>query len=252
MADPRLLLGKTVSHPEPAPKPQDEKILRATISQIQGSDIFATLDPPYVSTIQVGPLESVTTLSVGETCLVAFDANRRGYIVYPSAASSSGLPSGTILATAAAAAPAGYLLCQGQEVSRSTYASLFAAIGVVYGEGNKSSTFNVPDGRNRSLIGAGIHALGATGGEETVKLTEGQMPEHTHEDEGHTHTPEGAGSFVKDGEGGTGEKLWGSAGTKVIDVLKTAAGKALLKKAGKSEAHNNMPPYTVANWMIKI
>jgi microcystin-dependent protein len=250
MPDPRLLLGNTVAHPGPAPKPVDEKILRGKISQINGGEIFAVLDPPYVSTIQVGPLESVTTLSVGETCLVAFDANRRGYIIYPSAASSGSTPSGTIHATAASAAPSGYLLCQGQEVSRITYATLFAAIGITYGEGNKSTTFNVPDGRNRSLIGSGTHALGVTGGEETVKLTEGQMPEHTHEDEGHTHETEG--NSVVDSAPGAGTHKFGTAGENFVIAAITKAAKAKLKKAGKSEAHNNMPPYFVANWMIKI
>jgi microcystin-dependent protein len=252
MPDPRLLLGNTVSHPGPVKKAADEKIVRGKISQIKGTEVFATLAAPYVSSVQVGPLEYVTKPSVGEDCLIGFDASRVGYIIYvASMASVSSIPSGSMVITAAAAAPTGYLLCEGQAVSRTTYAALFTAIGVVYGEGDKATTFNLPDAKNRSLIGVGTHALGAKGGEETVELTEGQMPEHTHVDEGHTHTPEGAGNFVKDGEG-AGTKLWGTAGVKVLDVLKTAAGKALLKKAGKSEAHNNMPPYLAVHWMIKI
>lgn len=57
---------------------------------------------------------------------------------------SFGVPTGSIQMFAGATAPAGYLLCQGQSVSRSTYANLFAAIGTTYGN-NDSSTFKLPD-----------------------------------------------------------------------------------------------------------
>ena len=51
-------------------------------------------------------------------------------------------------------APAGWLHCHGQAISRTTYAALFAAIGTVYGEGDGSTTFNVPDLRGAFLRGA--------------------------------------------------------------------------------------------------
>lgn len=163
----------------------------------------------------------------------------------------SGLLSGMIMAWGAAAAPSGWLLCEGQAVSRTTFKSLFEAIGTTFGEGDKSTTFNLPEGKNRVLIGAGTHALGATGGEENVTLTEAQMPKHTHEDEGHAHEPEGGGSFVLDKESGAGTKFFGTAGTKVFDVAKTALAKAKLKAAGSGSSHTNMQPYFVGNWIIK-
>jgi microcystin-dependent protein len=52
-------------------------------------------------------------------------------------------------------APAGYLLCDGSEVNRTTYAGLFAVIGTTFGAGNGSTTFNVPDLRSRLPIGYG-------------------------------------------------------------------------------------------------
>jgi len=64
------------------------------------------------------------------------------------------MPCGTIIAFAGATAPAGWLLCNGQAVSRTTYADLFKLIGTSYGAGNGSSTFNVPDLRGRFLEGA--------------------------------------------------------------------------------------------------
>ena len=48
----------------------------------------------------------------------------------------------------------GWLICQGQEVSRTTYANLFAAIGTTYGAGNGSTTFNLPQTTNRVLMGS--------------------------------------------------------------------------------------------------
>lgn len=49
--------------------------------------------------------------------------------------------------------PSGYLLCDGQAVSRATYVALFAIIGTTYGEGDGSTTFNVPDLGGRAIIG---------------------------------------------------------------------------------------------------
>ena len=47
-------------------------------------------------------------------------------------------------------APDGWLLCQGQAISRTTYAALFAVTGTEFGTGNGSSTFNIPDIRGRT------------------------------------------------------------------------------------------------------
>jgi microcystin-dependent protein len=64
------------------------------------------------------------------------------------------VPAGVIVAYGGAAAPSGrWLLCDGSTVSRSTYASLFSAIGTAYGNGDGSTTFNVPDMRGRFLRG---------------------------------------------------------------------------------------------------
>lgn len=57
------------------------------------------------------------------------------------------MASGIVLPFAGAAAPGGWLLCQGQAVNRTTYAALFAAIGTAFGVGDGSTTFNVPDMR---------------------------------------------------------------------------------------------------------
>lgn len=68
---------------------------------------------------------------------------------------SAVMPSGAVIPFAGSAAPSGFLLCSGQAVSRTTYAALFAAIASVYGAGDGSTTFNVPDLRGREPVGAG-------------------------------------------------------------------------------------------------
>lgn len=95
-------------------------------------------------------------------------------------------------------APTGTLFCNGQAVSRTTYADLFTAIGTTYGTGDNSTTFNVPDFRGRApfgsddmgtsaasrvtTAGSGVDGatLGASGGAETVTLTSSTIPSHTH------------------------------------------------------------------------
>lgn len=77
---------------------------------------------------------------------------------------------GEIKIFAGSTAPDGYLMCNGQEVSRTEYAELFAVIGTAYGVGDNSTTFNIPDYRGRVAIGASLdYQLGSTGGNATHK-----------------------------------------------------------------------------------
>lgn len=83
----------------------------------------------------------------------------------------SGLPSGVIVAWPGIAPPGGWLLCDGAAVDRTEHAAIFAVIGTTYGDGDGSSTFNLPDMRVRIPIGAGTgKGLAATEGfGETVR-----------------------------------------------------------------------------------
>ena len=56
-----------------------------------------------------------------------------------------GIPTATVVPWTDSSLPTGFLECNGQAVSRSTYSALFAIVGTTYGAGNGSSTFNVPD-----------------------------------------------------------------------------------------------------------
>jgi microcystin-dependent protein len=88
-------------------------------------------------------------------------------------------------------APIGWLLCDGSAVSRTTYATLFAAIGTTWGVGDGSTTFNLPDFRRAVAIGSGGsgtgiigNATGNTGGTESHTLGLQDIPEHSHDDPG--------------------------------------------------------------------
>lgn len=65
-----------------------------------------------------------------------------------------GIPTGVIMPFAGQVTPEGWLPCNGQEVSRTTYATLYAAIGETYGAGDGSTTFNLPDLKDKTLWGA--------------------------------------------------------------------------------------------------
>lgn len=100
---------------------------------------------------------------------------------------------GMVVDSARPDVPPLWLECNGQAVSRTTYAALFAAIDTTYGSGDGSTTFNLPDSRGRTRVGldstkTAYNAVGKTGGAETVALTVAQMPAHTHNGPSHSHT----------------------------------------------------------------
>lgn len=92
------------------------------------------------------------------------------------------VPVGGLVPFAGATAPSGYLLCDGSQVSRATYQSLFLAIGTAYGAGDGSTTFNVPDMRQRFPLGKAATGTGATLG------STGGSIDHTHTESAHSHT----------------------------------------------------------------
>ena len=75
--------------------------------------------------------------------------NATAWTEYGTGTSTS--PAGIVVASAAASCPTGYLLANGSAVSRTTYAALFTSIGVMYGSGDGSTTFNLPDYRGYFL-----------------------------------------------------------------------------------------------------
>lgn len=174
---------------------------------------------------------------------------------------------GSIQMFAGNAAPAGWLFCFGQEISRTNYDVLFDAIGTTYGTGDGSTTFNLPDLRDRFPVGAGSsYALNAKGGANTVTLSTSQIPAHTHGKSGaitsgitssgaHTHTFKTQGdafaSGSKKGIYSTSDGTW--TGTSVM----TSSGAHTHNlpahehtSVGGGQAHENRPPYIGINFII--
>ncbi len=119
------------------------------------------------------------------------------------------VPAGMVMHFAGAAAPSGWLACDGSAVARADYADLFSAIGTTYGAGDGSTTFNLPDLRGEFLrgldSGRGVdadRALGSAQGEayksHTHTGSSSNTGSHTHtasvtvnSDGAHTHTVSG-------------------------------------------------------------
>jgi microcystin-dependent protein len=166
---------------------------------------------------------------------------------------------GSIKPWPAAAAPASWMLCNGAAVSRTLYPELFSLIGSTYGPGDGSTTFNLPDMRGRFVLGMGQGAgladrvLAAIGGEETHQLTLTELAAHNHvaTQPAHQHQA-GSNNFTYTG-GGAGPVYSvtnppGSAPWVTGFATPTIA----VQNAGGNTAHNNMPPFLVITYIIKV
>jgi microcystin-dependent protein len=156
---------------------------------------------------------------------------------------SGGVPTGTIMAFAGTVVPDGWVLCNGAAINRTANALLFTAIGTIYGIGNGSTTFNVPDLRGRTVFGldnmggtaagrlttaGGIsvnNTLGATGGNQALSIAVANLPAHNHTFSGtaattssnsHAHTYQDAyfaeASSIIGGSVGSNNRIGASGG----------------------------------------
>ena len=196
------------------------------------------------------------------------------------------VPTGVIQMYGGSSAPTGWLLCDGTAVSRTTYASLFTAIGTNFGVGNGTTTFNLPDLRGRSPIGAGTgsgltaRTLGTNYGAETHTLSTSELPSHTHSNTvsggntgnmsanaSHTHTPAvdnvqlGRGAYGFSALGGGYQGLLilrgsdsGSSCTNTstsVEHTHTFTPSISNASAGSGGAHANLHPVLTINYIIK-
>jgi len=96
------------------------------------------------------------------------------------------LPAGMVTMFAGATAPTGYLLCDGALINRADYPALFQAIGITWGAGDGSNTFQLPDFRSRFPVGKGAatwsDSLNEKGGSKDATL-----PQHSHPGTSHSH-----------------------------------------------------------------
>lgn len=117
-------------------------------------------------------------------------------------------PPGVVLPYAGTVLPSGYLWCDGAAHSRATYSRLYAALGITHGQGDGTTTFNVPDYRGRFLRGvdgsasrdpdkASRTAMGTGGntGNTVGSVQSGETNSHTHAQNSHNHTQDSHNHF---------------------------------------------------------
>jgi microcystin-dependent protein len=103
------------------------------------------------------------------------------------------VPAGSIICYSGQNVPQGWLFCNGEAISRTTYYKLFNTIGTIYGTGDGTTTFNLPNLQDRFPMGKGSSSLGVIGGANSVTLTSDKIPSHSHtatvsSDGEHSHT----------------------------------------------------------------
>lgn len=170
------------------------------------------------------------------------------------------VPIGSIVEWGSEIIPENWLLLNGQAVSRTGYAELFALYGTKYGEGDGSTTFNLPDYRKRVPVGmdetdADFDELGNTGGEKTHKLTTNEMPKHKHLIYQDTNGKGSRNAIVTNYgvTGGTRIAMLANSGVSDFgpDSGDNAQGLVNADYAGGDQPHNNLQPYIVTNFIVK-
>lgn len=197
---------------------------------------------------------NVATADLVDSSVTTIKLNA-GAVTQAKLALNAAVPAGVMLPFAGSALPTGgWLWCNGQAVSRTTYATLFAAVGTAFGAGDGSSTFNLPDLRDRVPIGQGTMGgvsaaglvtnagtgnpgldtgtIGNAGGVDRHTLSTAQMPAHTHDLAGGAALMSSAGANVQAGSG-FGGSISGTV------------------SKGGGEAHPNVQPSLVATYIIK-
>jgi len=146
---------------------------------------------------------------------------------------------GTIQMYAGLIAPSGYLICDGSAVSREIYKNLFDVIGTIYGVGNGSTTFSIPN--FKGMVPVGLDAtqtefdtLGKSSGEKAHILSTPEMPSHNHTFQAWNNTnTDTSDIFTNDWRLDPGSGTWGTSNT------------------GGGLAHNNLQPYCTINMIIR-
>ncbi len=170
---------------------------------------------------------------------------------------------GRIIDHGGATAPsAGYLLCYGQAISRSTYAALFAAIGTTWGTGDGSTTFNLPDLRGR--VTAGLDNMGGTAANRLTSASGtpgttlggtggGELQQQHNHAASSTSSSSSSGSIGIQGAnnaGGTGTTFMQPGGSTSVSISTSTTTTTTISDTG-SGTTQNVQPVAMVNRYIK-
>jgi microcystin-dependent protein len=166
--------------------------------------------------------------------------------------SVTAVPTGGIIQWSTDTAPTGFLLCQGQAVNRVTYAALNTLLSAAtpsypFGNGDGSTTFNLPDLRQRFPIGVAASGTGSTLGGT------GGTIDHVHTGPSHTHTldvPRGGWGAVQVTPDTSGTILVGS-GAGVNNYLPTGDQTVTSAAGGTGNTGTANPPFLSVQFIIK-
>lgn len=150
------------------------------------------------------------------------------------------LPVGAVIEWFSDTIPNNWLLCDGQAVSRTDYSSLFNVLGTTYGQGDGTTTFNLPNKKGKVAVGkdtndTDFNVLGKTGGEKEHTLTITEIPAHSHQQ--YITANNGGNAYRKD-------YVADEQNLQIYPQCQTGL-------AGGGQAHNNLQPYVISNFIIK-
>ena len=227
----------------------------ATSTTLVDADRLVVNDDGTMVQVSLSDLRTYLTSNLAITSSMITDGTistddiAAGAITAAKLATGAAFVSGMIMPYAGTSAPTGWLMCYGQAVASATYGDLYTAIGTTYG--GDATNFNVPDLRGRVIAGqddmGGSSAnrltspingdtLGATGGSESHTLTTSEIPAHSHSLGTRARVQVGLDNGTQYGGGGSSTY----AGTEIIT-----------QNTGGGNAHNNMQPTIILNYIIK-
>lgn len=185
------------------------------------------------------------------------------------------MPTGSVIQTARASAPLGWMICDGTSLLVADYQNLFNAIGYAYG--GSGSNFSLPNLKGRIPVGRDaaqveFDTLGEVGGSKTHTLTIDQMPSHTHTQNSHNHTQDahshnmsstsspngdfigrlggGQGGWALQNADGSNNNIYRLITAPVAATNQPAT--ATNQNTGGGQAHNILQPYVVMNYIIRV
>jgi microcystin-dependent protein len=147
--------------------------------------LLASMIPEADGASIVGYYDTVDSVA---TTVAAFLNNLPAYISNFLTSTALGFKTGMMIDYGSTTPPAGWLVCDGSAVSRTTYANLFATISTIWGVGDGSTTFNLPNLKGSVSVGSGGltttqfsgNTVGYMGGEYKHTLLETELAAHNH------------------------------------------------------------------------